>query len=149
MSAWAAIRNFIAALLGHFRQTAPTLAAVSKPARMPPFKMFKNPFLTGGDRMWPPEQLIAYSYDALQSWTMEPEAGPGSSQTPREFCRKLGAEMPEAASALEHLAFLYGHVAYGAFVPGNYDPEQLRLLWDFMAGPKPIRSTTEVQTSSD
>ena len=139
-SAWAALRNFIAALLGLSRRTAPAPPAASKPATVPPFKTFKNPFLTGGDRVWPPEQLITYSYDALRSWAREQEAEPGSPQTPREFCRQLGTEMPEAADALAHLAFLYGHVAYGASVPGNYNPEQLRSLWDFMAAPKPVPS---------
>jgi hypothetical protein len=139
-SAWTAIRDFIAALLGLFRGTAPPPSVTSRKTAVQPFKLFKNPFLTGGDRVWPPEQLITYSYDALRSWVMETEAKQGSPQTPREFCRQLGAEMPDAANALEHLSFLYGHVAYGASVPGNYDREQLRLLWDYMAVPKPVPS---------
>ena len=140
-SAWTAILNFIAELLGLFRRTAPPPPPPTlKRAVVPPFKTFKNPFLTGGDRVWSPEKLIVYSYEALQSWVLEQEAAQGSPQTPREFCRQLGVEMPEAASALEHLAFLYGHVAYGASVPGNYNPEQLRQLWDFMAGPRPVPS---------
>jgi hypothetical protein len=110
--------------------------------------MFKNPFLTGGDRLWPQEELIIYSYDALQSWVMEQDARNGSPQTPREFCRQLGEEMPEAANALGHLALVYGHVAYGGSVPGNYDPEHLRLLWNYMSSPRPIRPMREEQVLS-
>lgn len=145
-SIWMAIRNFIAALFGLFPSSATVTPAVSRKTAVPPFKTFKNPFLTGADRLWPPEKLIIYSYDALQSWVLENEAARGSPQTPREFCRQLGAEMPEAANALEHLAFLYGHAAYGASVPGNYDPEYLRQLWDVMANPRPIQPKDETQT---
>ena len=123
---------------GNLIDPDPKVRAEAKKIAVPPFKTFKNPFLTGADRLWPPEELIIYTFDALQSWVLENEAAQGSPQTPREFCRQLGAEMPEAANALEHLAFLYGHVAYGTSVPGNYDPEQLRLLWHCMAGPKPV-----------
>ena len=141
--AWAALRNFIAELLGLFRPASQTPQPASCAAGVPPFKMFKNPFLTGGDRIWSPEELIIYSYDALQSWVMEPEAGHGSPLTPREFCRQLGGEIPEAADALEHLARVYGQVAYGGSVPDSYDPEHLRLLWDHMSNPRPVRSKRE------
>ena len=146
--AWAALLDFIAELLGFFRPTAQTPQLASRTAGVPPFKMFKNPFLTGADRVWSREELIIYSYDALQSWVMEQEAKHGSPQTPREFCRQLGEEMPEAADALEHLALLYGHVAYGASIPGNYHPEHLRMLWDHMSSPRPIRSKREEQVLS-
>lgn len=147
-SAWAALRKFIAELLGGFRLTAQTPPVAPKAAAVPPFKMFKNPFLTGGDRLWSAEKLIRYSYDALQSWAREPEPERGSPQTPREFCRRLAAEMPDAAQALEHLAFLYGHVAYGASIPGNYDPKQLRLLWNYLSSPRPARPRPEAETFS-
>ena len=98
----------------------------------------------GADRVWPAEQLITYSYAALQNWARESEEG--SPQTPREFCREVGRELPEAAEALEHLAFLYGHVAYGGTVPVGYDPERLRLLWQYLGSPKPKRA--EVPTNS-
>ena len=136
-SIWTAIRNFIAQLLGLFQSSAKAPAVVSQPREVRPFKTFKNPFLTGSDQVWPPEQLIVHSYDALRSWAQEQEAPRGSPQTPREFCRQLGGELPAAATALEHLAFLYGHVAYGASVPGNFDREQLRSVWELMSSPRP------------
>jgi len=141
--AWAALRNFMAELLGLFRPALQTPQPASRVAGVPPFKIFKNPFLTGGDRIWPREELIVYSYNALQSWVMEPEAGQGSPLTPREFCRQLGGEIPEAVDALEHLARVYGQLAYGGSVPGDYDPEHLRLLWDYMSNPRFLRSKHE------
>ncbi|HTV63451.1 MAG TPA: DUF4129 domain-containing protein [Verrucomicrobiae bacterium] len=135
-SAWSAILNFIAELFGWLRPAALTRQEAPKMLEAQPFKAFKNPFLTGEDRLWSPEKLIIYSYDALQSWAIEEDAKAGSPQTPREFCRRVGGEMPEAADALAHLAFLYGHVAYGGSVPANYQPEYLRLVWDFMSSPR-------------
>lgn len=131
------LRNLWAALLGLFKSSAATPPMTAKTAKLQPFKMYKSPFLTGADRVWPPEELIIYSYHALQSWALEQEDPRDLPQTPREFCRKLAEEMPEAAPALDHLAFLYGHVAYNASVPGNYNPENLRLLWNYMSSPRP------------
>jgi len=139
---WAAIRNFVANLLGLFRPSVAVPPPVAKRSELPLFKTFKNPFLTGGDRVWSPEQLIVYSYEALQSWALEKESPKGSPRTPREFCRQLGEEIPDAAAALEHLAFLYGHVAYGASVPGNFNREHLRLIWEYMSRPR-VRAQSE------
>src|ERR1035438_7166473 len=139
-SAWAAIRNFIATLLGWSKSSTAAAPVTTKLVAPPSFKTFKNPFLTGADRVWSPEQLITYSYDALRSWVLEQEARHGSPLTPREFCRRLAGEIPDAADALEHLAFLYGHVAYGASVPTNYQPDQLRLIWNSLSLPHPPRS---------
>jgi hypothetical protein len=147
-SAWEAILKFFASLFSWFRPKAQTPKPASKSTGVLPFKTFKNPFVTGGARLWPPEKLIVYTYDALQSWAMENEAKQRSPQTPREFCRRLGEEMPEAADALAHLAFLYGHVAYGAIIPGNYQPEHLRLLWDYLSSPHLIRTAPVAQTIS-
>jgi hypothetical protein len=147
-NAWAAIYNFIASLLGWTKSSAAANPVAPKTAAPLPFKTFKNPFHTGADRVWPPEQLISYSYDALRSWVLEQEARQGSPLTPREFCRRLAGEIPEAADALEHLAFLYGHVAYGASVPTHYQPEQLRLIWNFLSLPHPPRSRQPELVSS-
>ena len=145
-SMWVAILKFIGDLLDWFRAKPQALPQTSKSAMAPSFKTFKNPFLIGGDRVWPPEKLIIYTYEALQSWAMEQDASQGSPQTPREFCRQLGEEMPEATEALQHLAYLYGHVVYGASLPGQYHLEHLRLLWDWMSSPRPARPRSEELT---
>ena len=146
-SIWAAIRKFIEDLLAWFRPGPKDLSPASKSTAILPFKTFVNPFLTGSDRLWSPQKLIIYSYEALQSWAMEQENAQGSPQTPREFCRRLGAEMPEASEPLEHLAYLYGHVVYGSSLPAQYDPEQLRRLWNLMSSPRPARPEPQELTA--
>jgi hypothetical protein len=135
-SLWTDLVNFLASLFGGFGSKGAPAKSASRVR--PKFKSFKNPFLSGADRLWSPERLIVYSFDALQSWALESPDKAGSPQTPRELCGKLGEEMPEAADALTHLAFLYGHVAYGSSLPANYQPEQLRQLWDIISRPRPI-----------
>jgi hypothetical protein len=140
----AAIRQCIAALRALFRPAARALPAATRAPAVPAFKTFKNPFLTGADRVWPPEQLVTCTYDALQSWASNEKSPPGSPQTPREFCRQLAREIPDAAPALEHLAFLYGHVAYSASLPANFDRDHLRLLWEYMSLPRPKAGTVQL-----
>ena len=132
---WASILKFFADLFGGLGSAEKTAVAVSAPPKVPPFKRFKNPFLTGGDRIWPPEQLIVYSYEALQSWAMDKVDRKGSPLTARELCEQLGAELPEAKTELDHLAYLYGHVVYGTTLPASYDPEKLRRVWAQLASP--------------
>ena len=138
-SIWAALRSLIAMLLGLQKPQARAVPIGTKLAQIQPFNRFKNPFLTGADRIWPAEQLIIYSYDALQSWVLE-QGVPRAPQTPREFCRQMAVELPDAATELEQLAFLYGHVAYGRSVPANYDPETLRALWGWLGNARPMQS---------
>jgi hypothetical protein len=136
---WAAILKFIADLFGSRQPKERSVTSAPPAAKGQPFKFFKNPFLTGGDRIWSPEQLIVYSYDALQSWAIEKAESTGSPQTPRELCQQLGREIPDAAVELDHLAYLYGHVVYGASLPASYDPEKLRRVWAYLASPRPVR----------
>jgi hypothetical protein len=132
---WASILKFFADLFGGLGSAEKTAAAVSAPPKVPSFKRFKNPFLTGGDRIWPPEQLIVYSYEALQSWAIDKVDSKGSPQTARELCEQLGTELPEAKTELDHLAYLYGHVVYGTTLPASYDPEKLRRIWGCLGSP--------------
>lgn len=132
---WAGILKFFNDLLGMFQPSTTSVAAAPAPAKVVPFKRFKNPFLTGSDRVWPPEQLIIYSYDALQSWAREQTAPAESPQTPRELCEQLGEEIPDVHVELNHLAYLYGNVVYGGSLPSGYDPEKLRRIWSYLASP--------------
>jgi hypothetical protein len=96
------------------------------------FATFQNPFLTGQDTTWTPEQLVLYSYEALQAWAEEQGMEPHPEQTAREFCRELGGRYPEITDDLQRLSFLYGHAAYGRAVPPNRDLEPVKEVWRFL-----------------
>lgn len=133
-------RSFIAAAIQFFRdlldagfvikrQPPPTLAA--KPAHRF-FRQYENPFVTGAVHTWPPEQVILYSYEALQVWAMEQGHDIQPQQTAREFCQSLGSAFPEVDSELNRLSVLYGHAAFARALPPGCELEPVGGLWRFM-----------------
>jgi len=111
-------------------------AAVEGKARAPalhPFAAYADPFRAGQDGVWSREQLIFYSYEALQAWALERGIPPGPEQTAREFCSQLSDSFPEAAAELSRLSFLYGHAAYRSALPVDCDLGPVRRLWEFLS----------------
>jgi hypothetical protein len=96
------------------------------------FAAYKNPFLTGKDAVWTREQLVLYSFEALQAWADEQGIKPRPEQTAREFCDDLGGRFPDITSELNTLSFLYGHAAYGMAVPAGYNPEPVKIIWRYL-----------------
>ncbi len=131
-------RSIIAALAQFFRKLfdlTPSRRPVKKtepaPARakFSSFAEYKNPFFTGKDYAWPPEQIILYSYEAVQVWAKEQGIAARPEETAREFCGRLGEQRPELDSQFEQLACLYGYAAYGTKLPPDCDLEPIRELW--------------------
>jgi hypothetical protein len=134
-------RSFIAALAQFFRDLFQLGSRVKKARaereertpRQHPFASYRSPFLTGKDKSWTAEQLILYSYEALQAWAVEQGIQSQPQQTAREFCLLLGETFPDAAAELNRLSFLYGHAAYGNAVPAGCDLEPVRKLWRYLS----------------
>jgi hypothetical protein len=131
-------RSIIAALAQFFRNLfeltpsrKPAKKTESTPARakFSSFAEYKNPFFTGRDHAWRPEQIILYSYEAVQVWAKEQGMAARPEETAREFCGRLSGQRPELESQLEPLARLYAHAAYGTKLPPNCDLEPIRELW--------------------
>lgn len=129
---WAALVGFFKNLFS-FRLAGRGAKAPKTVAPRLAFASYQNPFATGDAAAWPPQQLILYSFEALQHWAAERGIEVGPERTAREFCSMIGSGFPEVASELNHLAFLYGHAAYGTAIPRGYDQESLRKLWEFMS----------------
>ena len=134
-------RSFLAALAQFFRdlfqlgsrtRQAGTNTEERTPSRHP-FAAYRSPFLTGEDKSWTAEQLILYSYEALQAWAVEQGIQSQPQQTAREFCLVLGETFPDAAAELNRLSFFYGHAAYGNAVPAGCDLEPVRKLWHYLS----------------
>ena len=134
-------RSFMAALtqffrdlfqLGSWTRKARTEREERKPGQHP-FASYRSPFLTGKDKSWTAEQLILYSYEALQAWAVEQGIQSQPQQTAREFCLLLGETFPDAAGELNRLSFLYGHAAYGNVVPSGSDLEPVKRLWRYLS----------------
>jgi hypothetical protein len=129
----AAIRKFFQDLFNWGSSTDEEKAVVAKAKpKNHPFATFKNPFLAGQNSTWTPEQLVLYSYAALQAWAEERGIEPHPEKTAREFCLDLGDRYPEITGDLQRLSTLYIHAAYGVAVPPNHDLESVKQVWRFL-----------------
>ncbi|MBU6401467.1 MAG: DUF4129 domain-containing protein [Verrucomicrobia bacterium] len=131
----AAVRQFFQDLLHPPSGIAASRAgAVESPRPKPrPFAAYVNPFVTGKNRVWPPERLIAYSFEAAEAWAREQGVEARPQQTPREFCLALSARFPEVASGWDRLAYGYAHAAYGRRCPDSWDPAPIQELWRYLS----------------
>jgi hypothetical protein len=132
---WAALAQFFRNLFG-FRLTLPGTGRQRHLSKPRLFVEYQNPFLSGQETNLTPQQLILYSYEALQCWAVEQEITGSPEQTAREFCRQLSGSFLEIAPELNHLAFVHGHASYGTSIPNSYRPELLKQLWDYMSTPR-------------
>jgi hypothetical protein len=106
-------------------------AEIRRPNRRP-FAAYRNPFLLGKNTSWTHEQLVLYSFEALQAWAEEQGIKPRPEQTAREFCGDVGGKFPEIIPELDQLSRLYGHAAYGISAQTNRDLEPVKTLWRFL-----------------
>jgi hypothetical protein len=94
-----------------------------------PFSAFPNPFETGAARRWPPQELVRYTFAAVQAWARERDLGRQAGETALEFVRRVGDEVPALEAELLRIADLYGRAAYArGGLPAN-TAELLRQFW--------------------
>ncbi len=96
---------------------------------LPHFAAFANPFATGAAQSQPPEELVRYTFEALQAWARERELERPPDQTPIEFARSLGAFVPELAHEAGQLTRLYSGYAYAGRPPAADCLTMLQTLW--------------------
>ena len=120
--------------LFHFGSSSETTTTATQklPAKNIRFDAYENPFLSGQSSSWTNEQLVLYSFEALQAWADEHEFKPRPEHTAREFCVELGVRLPEIGPELKRLAFLYSHAAYGVSNSADWDLEPVKILWRFL-----------------
>ena len=134
---WQIMQSIYAALAKFFRELFQAGSRVRQPAAVEKspvpmgrrFATFSNPFLRGAESSWSQEQLVLYSYEALQAWAGEHGIKPRPEQTSREFCTELGQQFPEMISDLQRLSWLYSQAAYRLAVPAGCDLEPVKNLW--------------------
>jgi hypothetical protein len=109
-------------------------AAIEKPTARPlPFTAFRSPFATGDAEQMRVEELVRYTFDALQAWANDRHLGRAAEQTPLEFSRTLGARVPALSREIDDTTQLYARVAYsGREIPRSCLPV-LEKLWQRMS----------------
>jgi hypothetical protein len=132
-----ALRQFLRSLLAGIQLPLRRLPAGEAAPRVKPglFKSYTNPFVTGKDKAWSPEQLVIYTYQAVQAWAADQGLRGEPQQTPREVCATLSEQFPQSSEELRSLALFYTHAVFGTAVPGSYEPEPLRRLWQQISEP--------------
>jgi hypothetical protein len=136
-SAWAAFMAFWRKLLefGDVRKPAKRVQPELVRPRYRSFSQYKNPFFAGRNEAWPPEQILIYTYEALQVWAKEQGIEAHPARTAREFCAEVGQHCPQVSELVGPLAAFYAYAAYGRKVPPQSDLEPVKELWRRMGVP--------------
>src|SRR5207302_8131054 len=83
-----------------------------KVARPRPFAAFRNPFEDGTAAQLAPEEVVRYSFEALESWAWERGYGRQPQETPLEFAERVAIEVPALEAEARGVAGLYARAAY-------------------------------------
>jgi hypothetical protein len=129
-----ALRNFWASLFGGGRKRAATEGGEGEefdagPPRQP-FSSFHNPFLDGSAGRMSPQELLRYTFAALQAWAWERDLGRNPGETPLEFARRLGDEFPALEAEVRLLALLYARAVYARGGLPASAAESVRQFWE-------------------
>jgi len=116
-------------LFGRNKGEIAFVARDKEAAREQPFAAFENPFATGAANRLTPEELVRYSFEALQAWAFEFGLPRQTQQTPIEFARMVGESRPEIAGDVLQIARLYSMIAYAASRSTPDSAEILERLW--------------------
>src|SRR5205807_2428143 len=94
-----------------------------------PFASFHNPFDDGSTGRLPPEEVIRYSFMALQAWAHERQLGRMDNETALEFAARVSDEVPALDADVRQLALLYARAVYArGSVPASSLPA-VRQFW--------------------
>jgi hypothetical protein len=108
-------RNFWSWLFGGKRKEKAAAAEAESLAPRPPsrrFADFIDPFAAGTADRYRPDDLVRYSFEALEAWASENGFPREPDQTPYQFSRQVGARVKPLAGDLRTLADLYYRAAY-------------------------------------
>jgi hypothetical protein len=83
---------------------------IQKPAR--PFSTFQNPFDNGEAERLSRNELVRYSFLALEAWAWENDTSRSPQETPLEFARRLAQDHASLEKDAPRLAGLYARLAY-------------------------------------
>jgi hypothetical protein len=129
LEAW---RAFWANLFGGKRdpkQAAPGEASTPTKSAPRPFADYADPFAAGWAERWSPDELLRYSFAALEAWAREHGCPRVPEQTPHEFAEGVADRSKHLGRHCRKMADLYSRAAYapGTLPAGSVAP--LREFW--------------------
>jgi hypothetical protein len=113
------------------------------PTPLRPFAAFADPFVSGTAARLSADQLVQYTFEALEAWARENGCPRNPEQTPHEFARKAGRREESLRQPAICLAELYCEAAYA---PGRLQiasTQPLKELWQNLRA-QPVASSEEI-----
>jgi hypothetical protein len=138
---WAELLTLLNELFGRRQPRSADRAETE--TREPPrsFAAFINPFNSGKAQRIAPEQLVRYTFEALEAWAFERREARRPEDTPIEFAEALNERFPEVAHEARQLARLYSQMLYARSTPKRDCLPMLQRLWDELSRPARQYST--------
>jgi DNA mismatch repair ATPase MutL len=129
------LANFWSTLFGRTYDPADPEMDKANPTGAPlrRFADFTDPFASGLAATWPTEELVRYTFEALEAWARERGYPRQKEQTPHEFARCLASNVPSLADDAGRLADLYSQVAYAPGTLPAASTTRLSQLWQNLA----------------
>ncbi len=103
-----------------------------------PFAAFPDPFASGTADRCSPDELVRYTFAALEAWAREHGWARGPDQTPHEFAQDLGTRVHALAQDVRRLADLYCRVAYARESVPRKRVAPLKQLWQELRHREPV-----------
>ena len=103
-------------LITHFTyriEPKPEIEPAEVVRRPRPFRSFSNPFADGTAASRSPDELVRYTFAALDAWAVEHDIGRFDEETPHEFVQRIAAEVPDLSDSSRQLVNHYANLAYG------------------------------------
>lgn len=117
------------------RQPTPGSVAQPKeeaePEPPPPFASFVNPFEQPG-RFRSNEEIVRYTFAALESWAYEQNLGREPEETPHEFMRRLAGRRPRLEEPGQKVVDLYALILYAKAKTPEQRMVDVRRLWQVL-----------------
>jgi hypothetical protein len=129
---WQELLEFWRGLFAPRRPSGIVATVEEKKPQPRPFAAFRDPFLTGEASRVPIDELVRYTFDALEAWAGERGLARSPDETPLEFAARLGEAAPSLAANVRELAGLYARVAYARESPPPSSAGALRRCWQTM-----------------
>jgi len=109
---WQELLDFWNKLFGSQRTSGIIDAPLEAKPKARPFAAFRDPFASGAAQGVPVEELVRYTFEALEAWAEEHGLPRSPDETPLEFSARVGEAVPAIADTVRDLAGLYARVAY-------------------------------------
>ena len=101
----------------------------SEPDKPPrPFSSFRNPIGREKD----PRKVVVITFQAFEAWMREHGWQRGKDETPNEFLRRVGREIPSAAPDANQIVEAYNRIVFGRGKATKRDMKAAQQIWQAM-----------------